>query len=178
MNGILPSGKSLKTSFASDGDTTSAGFSMIIQCTDDECSENASYCGSGTCSMTLHGRRCNCEEGFENLNHDPQLPCNLNECKLGNPCEFGTCSNSEESFTCDCPEGYLQGKDDQQCRQCKSGFEPGNQFEPCQDINECDVMNIDCGRGICRNNPGSYSCVCFDGSTNFENDPSLICGQL
>ena len=79
------------------------------------------YCDNGgTCLNSITGRQCSCNEGFENQDLNPGLPC--------------------------------------------------------QDINECDVMNIDCGRGICRNNPGSYSCICFDGSTNFKNDSSLICG--
>ena len=125
--------------------------------------------------------QCTCQEGFENQDKNPGSPCqDINECdkKIRNFCGFGTCSNSEGSFTCTCPENFLQGEGNKQCRQCQSGFERGKRFEPCQDINECDVMNIDCGKGICRNNPGSYSCVCFDGSTNFKNDPSLFCGQL
>ena len=76
--------------------------------------------------MSLHGRQCDCEERFENLDQNPQLPCVLDECKNSNPCGFGTCFNTEKSFTCSCPEGFLQGEGDQQCRQCQTGFEPGN----------------------------------------------------
>ena len=46
----------------------------------------------------------------------------------------------------------------------------------CRDINECN--DYDCGKGECRNTLGSYSCVCFDGFSNFKNDSSLLCGQL
>ena len=46
----------------------------------------------------------------------------------------------------------------------------------CQDINECN--DYDCGQGECKNNPGSYSCDCFNGFVNFMNDQSQICGKL
>lgn len=46
---------------------------------------------------------------------------------------------------------------------------------PCQDLNECSFY--DCGQGDCINHIGSYTCNCFDGFTNLNNDSSLICGN-
>ena len=42
-------------------------------------------------------------------------------------------------------------------------------------MNECD--SFDCGDGTCQNKIGSHSCNCFDGFTNYFNDPSQICGN-
>ena len=63
---------------------------------------------------------------------------------------------------------------------CQEGFENQDQNPglPCQDINECDVMDIDCGDGICQNNIGCHSCICNQGSINAFNDESAICGQF
>jgi len=50
--------------------------------------------------------------------------------------------------------------------------------ETCEDIDECEIGDYDCGQGECKNNPGSYSCDCFDGFINFMNDQSQICGNF
>jgi len=108
------------------------GFKMIIHCIEDECSENVSYCGNGNCLNTINGRKCNCNEGFENQDQNPGLPCqDINECVLGY-CGLGSCSNSEGSFNCTCPDGFSEGQGNNQCQTCESGFIPG----------ELDVVNL------------------------------------
>jgi len=107
------------------------------------------------------------------INGNSETCEDLNECEIGY-CGYGTCSNSEGSFSCTCPDNFDQGDGNNQCKECKNGFELD--AERCRDINECDVM--DCGQGECKNNPGSYSCNCFEGAYNLYNDSSLLCGNF
>ena len=120
---------------------------------------------------------CICNNGYNNVNNNTLNVClDINECEQ-DFCGFGNCSNTDGSFTCMCPPQFLPGEEKQQCQECVFGFEFGNQSESCQDIDECSQININCGDGICENNIGSYSCVCFDGYFNFETDSSSICGN-
>ena len=143
----------------------------------DQCSSCSKNCNNGDCVMVDGNEHCRCHSGYANLNNNPLEPCqDIDECESG-PCGYGSCSNFPGSFNCACPVGFLQGEGSQQCQTCEQeGFEPGNQFEPCQDIDECE--NFNCGEGICQNNIGSHNCICNEGFVNAWNDQSAICGHL
>ena len=78
----------------------------------DKCNQNATYCGNGTCSSTIYRRRCHCEEGFDNQDRNPELPCqDINECDYYD-CREGTCVNSIGSYTCNCFDGFTNLNND------------------------------------------------------------------
>ncbi|XP_076896822.1 wall-associated receptor kinase 2-like [Bidens hawaiensis] len=53
--------------------------------------------------------------------------------------------------------------------ECKQGYEGNPYLYPgCQDINECDVVNL-C-YGVCKNNSGNYTCNCEEG---YSGDPMV-----
>ncbi|XP_029776920.1 hemicentin-2, partial [Suricata suricatta] len=81
-----------------------------------------------------------CPAGFIRQNG---ICTDLDECRVRNFCQHA-CLNTEGSYRCLCPEGY---------RLLPSG-------KNCQDINECEENDIECGPGqMCFNTRGSYQCV-------------------
>ena len=111
----------------------------------------------------------------KDINGNNETCEDIDECRLGY-CGYGNCSNNPGSYNCTCPDGFLQGKSNKQCQTCeREGFEPNNQFEPCQDIDEC--ANFDCGEGTCQNDIGSHTCLCNEGFFNVINDTSAVCGK-
>ncbi|XP_039085354.1 hemicentin-2 [Hyaena hyaena] len=81
-----------------------------------------------------------CPAGFIRQNG---VCTDLDECRVRNSCQHA-CLNTEGSYRCLCPEGY---------RLLPSG-------RNCQDINECEENDIECGPSqMCFNTRGSYQCV-------------------
>ncbi|XP_037653920.1 hemicentin-2 [Choloepus didactylus] len=81
-----------------------------------------------------------CPPGFIRQNG---ICTDLDECRVRNLCQHA-CQNTEGSYQCLCPAGY---------RLLPSG-------KNCQDINECEEEEIECGPGqMCFNTRGSYQCV-------------------
>ena len=172
--------------------TCESGFEPGIElgtCQDiDECELDS--CGYGSCSNSIGSFNCTCPDGF--LAGEGNQQCrtcesgfepgieleacqDIDECELDS-CGYGSCSNSIGSFNCICPDGFLQGEGNEQCKTCeREGFEPRNQFEPCQDIDECEYF--DCGKGICQNNIENHSCICNEGFVNAFYDQRAICGK-
>ena len=145
----------------------------------DECSACSTEkdCGNGNCIRTGGRDECRCDVGYENQNGDRLLPCDIDECEL-DYCGFGSCVNEIGTFTCTCPEGFNPGQLQQQCQTCsEEGFGPSGQLQPCEDIDECQESSPDCGRGVCENNVGSFSCICDGGFTNYLHNPSSECGK-
>ncbi|KAM5299409.1 LOW QUALITY PROTEIN: hemicentin-2 [Ctenodactylus gundi] len=67
----------------------------------------------------------------------------LDECQVQSLCQHA-CRNTEGSYQCLCPAGY---------RLLPSG-------KNCQDINECEEGDVECGPGqMCFNTRGSFQCV-------------------
>jgi hypothetical protein len=101
-----------------------------------------------------------CERGFE---ADDDGRClDVNECKLGSPCEPGECTNELGSYRCACPSGY-----------------DGSETGACKDINECLTNNGGCGVASCANAAGTHACgdcppgfIGSEGDCNW-NDPEL-----
>ena len=61
---------------------------------------------------SIHGRQCSCNEGFENQDQNPSLPCqDINECD-GYYCGQGECINNDGSYSCDCFDGFYNFKND------------------------------------------------------------------
>ncbi|XP_012784766.2 hemicentin-2 [Ochotona princeps] len=81
-----------------------------------------------------------CPPGFIRQNG---VCTDLDECRVRSLCQHA-CRNTEGSYRCLCPAGY---------RLLPSG-------KNCQDINECEQDDIECGPGqMCFNTRGSYQCV-------------------
>nr|XP_012807460.2 hemicentin-2 [Jaculus jaculus] len=81
-----------------------------------------------------------CPPGFIRQNG---ICTDLDECRVRSLCQHA-CRNTEGSYQCLCPSGY---------RLLPSG-------KNCQDINECEEDDVECGPGqICFNTRGSYQCV-------------------
>ena len=144
-----------------------------VLCIDiDECKtvEAQTFCGlNAKCRNTIGGYECDCEEGFERTHNgdDHSMCIDINECDMNrkddtpsgmffftntekkNPCdgELDICVNTRGSFKCECPSGYLRNSE-------------GN----CEDINECDNDQNNCGaNSSCKNIPGGFVCDCLDG---------------
>ena len=80
---------------------------MTIQCSNDNCLNNETYCGNGTCSSTANSVECNCNEGFENEEEQPELPCIPKNYCRDVDCGQGYCQTQLNSFSCVCNEGYF-----------------------------------------------------------------------
>ncbi|XP_073909095.1 hemicentin-2 isoform X2 [Castor canadensis] len=81
-----------------------------------------------------------CPPGFIRQNG---VCTDFDECQVRSLCQHA-CRNTEGSYQCLCPSGY---------RLLPSG-------KNCQDINECEEDDIECGPGqMCFNTRGSFQCV-------------------
>ena len=111
-------------------------------CSDvDEC-EDSSIC-QGNCINTIGSYKCDCLEGFYNLNDT--LCSDIDECIVDNGNCTHNCTNSLGSYECSCLPGYqISG------------------FSGCEDINECSLNNGNCSHN-CTNTVGSYECFCLPG---------------
>ncbi|XP_006819471.2 cysteine-rich with EGF-like domain protein 2-B [Saccoglossus kowalevskii] len=107
-----------------------------------------------------------CKEGWEES--DDEGCQDFDECSdsEANPCETNEyCMNTVGSFKCTgcdyaCESCLGDGPD--KCIKCKNGFEMVE--GECDDIDECEVLNIECAeRMSCYNNAGSYYCDCEAG---------------
>ena len=107
----------------------------------DEC-EDSSIC-QGNCTNTIGSYKCDCLEGFYNVNDT--LCSDIDECIVDNENCNQLCTNNEGSYECSCLSGYQ-----------RMGF------FGCSDINECDQNNGGCSQ-LCTNNEGSYECSCLPG---------------
>ena len=60
------------------------------------------YCGNGQCVYELEGIRCNCDEGFQNQDQIPQLPCTEPKQEVKNICatsyRYSDCTGELLSF--------------------------------------------------------------------------------
>ena len=107
----------------------------------DEC-EDSSIC-QGNCTNTIGSYKCDCLEGFYNVNDT--LCSDIDECIVDNGNCTHNCTNSLGSYECSCLPGYQ-----------KLGF------SGCVDINECSLNNGNCSQS-CSNTLGSYECSCLPG---------------
>ncbi|KAM4548643.1 hemicentin-1 isoform 1-T1 [Odontesthes bonariensis] len=80
----------------------------------------------------------------------------INECEVRDTCQH-ECMNTPGSHRCLCPAGYslmANGK-------------------TCQDVDECQEQNIQCGANrMCFNMRGSYQCIDTPCPPNYHRDPS------
>ena len=86
-------------------------------------------------------------------------------------------TNHNECTACetDCQNGQCVIINSTEHCICNIGFENINEdsARPCDDINECDIIN--CGQGTCFNSHGSFMCHCDDGFENLNSDLSQPC---
>ena len=138
-----------------------------------ECETDKFICGEseyGTCNNLEGTFVCVCNQGFENRNGLDSDCIDKDEC-IEFDCGFNnTCINTIGSYQCD----------------CRDGFYHKNEWEPCQDIDECSSETVPpepgyCQGGICSNYPGGYDCFCpsysfevhYDGPNNVS-----FCGNI
>ena len=119
---------------------------------DFQCEENSS------CSKTVDGYACICNEGFEKSNNG-SLCTDINECLVGEfQCEENSfCNNTIGNYSCVCNDGY----------------ERNDEESSCTDINECLTGEFQCEENsFCNNTIGNYSCICNDGFERSEEEGS------
>uniref|UniRef100_A0A0N4Z4Y3 protein disulfide-isomerase n=1 Tax=Parastrongyloides trichosuri TaxID=131310 RepID=A0A0N4Z4Y3_PARTI len=114
--------------------------------------------GRGTCNGDGNRKgsgKCSCDEGY-----------------VGSQCSncashYFEKNKSDSSLECEkCFEGCAKGCTSggpKGCMACRTGYEMKE--EGCVDIDECKTEEIKCTKAnqICKNNIGSYDCVCADG---------------
>ena len=103
----------------------------------------------GTCLNTEGAFICACRDGFKNRNGLDSVCIDKDECNEFD-CGFNNiCTNTIGSYQCECGDGY----------------EHENEWEACQDIDECSIVAVPpepdyCQDGECSNYPGGYDCTC------------------
>ena len=146
------------------------------QCHDGSCPDNQK-CVSPT------SIDCECKPGYTKL---PSNVCaDIDECKNEHECDANAeCLNTAGSYECRCKAGFVgHGKsclagqcaasafcdENQECVspngvdcKCKAGFIEDDKGA-CVDTNECAVATSCPKNSVCKNNKGSYSCVCTTG---------------
>nr|XP_016925943.2 latent-transforming growth factor beta-binding protein 1 [Drosophila suzukii] len=158
-------------------------------------------CPSGF-KPSADGTKCQDIDECELVDHDPKTGRESPRyCKH-------KCENTVGSYICHCPEGYHLLEDHQSCAlngrnrppiiipmaiECPSGFKPSADGTKCQDIDECELVDIDPNTGKqiyrycyhkCENTNGSYICHCDEGyhllddhqrcALNVRNRPAII----
>ena len=113
---------------------------------------------------------CVCNQGFQNRIELDSECTDINECDDFD-CGFNnTCTNTIGSYQCECSEEYYHQ----------------NNWEPCQDIDEC-LIEVDrtepdfCLAGTCSNYPGGYECTCPENTfLMIDNGPNNVpfCGEF
>ncbi|XP_076455831.1 uncharacterized protein LOC143290354 [Babylonia areolata] len=170
-----------------------SGFSLSAtdpkQCVQDETATNpcAPLNCSYACSNETGSYQCACPSGFTVASD--QISCeDIDECKL-NQCSQ-KCDNNNGSYVCSCYSGFYLDADKVSCKDCPANQfgESCNQTCDCRgrgtcdkvrgcvcdagwsdvtcssDVNECEMdANLCPIDQICRNNPGSFACVCPEG---------------
>lgn len=157
-------------------------------CTDDnECTMDANdyedhteICGENAdCFNTKGSYYCQCKSGFRSTKGNVNFTIatgdscrDINECIEGNiDCgPHAECQNVQGNYTCVCKDGF----------RISSGEETfwDGQGLTCQDIDECTVENINCGpHATCKNNDGSYDCVCEDGFETSSGEKTFSDGK-
>ena len=128
----------------------------------DEC-EDSSIC-QGNCTNTIGSYKCDCLEGFYNVNDI--LCSDIDECIVDNGNCTHNCTNSLGSYECSCLPGFL-----------KLGF------TECSLTDECNTNNGGCHQN-CTNSIDGYVCSCFEGfkvsslnSSHCDKDPNAGTGE-
>ena len=130
----------------------------------DECRNNESNCDldSSVCKNSRPGYTCQCDAGYEVVNHDwasreIAVCTDLDECDRGTDnCDnaSSTCHNTEPGYSCQCEAGYEVVNHD--WRDLGTAV--------CTDINECMRDNkCDRHKSTCVNTQPRYDCKCKDG---------------
>ncbi|XP_043274627.1 protein crumbs isoform X2 [Venturia canescens] len=114
----------------------------------------------GRCDFLYEAPRCTCPPGFT----DDYCETNIDDCAPNAdgdvPCKNdGKCIDGINSFTCNCSGTGHTGLD------CSI------------DVDECLLETTNCGRGVCHNVPGTYSCVCDHGYCGHSCERANPCHQ-
>ncbi|KAL6258873.1 hypothetical protein P5V15_010818 [Pogonomyrmex californicus] len=153
------------TDCKNDGYCFDKANSYVCECpagyAEDDCSFNIDECVESKCQ-----NGATCVDGIANYTCTPKCTCplgytgmycetNIDDCAPdsdGNvPCKNdGKCYDGVNKFVCDCQGTGYTGDD------CSI------------DVNECQELEIDCGRGTCENLPGIYQCVCEPGFCGYN----------
>ena len=151
-------------------------------CSDiDECMQNPTRCGNGTCQDLTGSFTCNCNTGYV---------FNGTTCQVSNACLANTdnCGNAPATCTAGAGNTYTCG-----CQSGYTGSYVNGLIWTCADNNECaSVLNCASNRA-CVNTPGSFTCTTCGvntqvtgASTNescacqsgFEGDPLEGCDDI
>lgn len=148
----------------------------------DECSLGKHDCSHG-CVNIEGGFKCSCPHGYY-LGETQSMCVDVDECNGADHGCSHDCYNTMGSYLCACPEGFTLTADEKTCVSsmchefnggcshlcdpdqgcsCPPGMILGMDGKTCEDVDECSVNNGGCAFK-CVNLPGSYECVCQDGS--------------
>ncbi|KAL8611728.1 hypothetical protein ACOMHN_038981 [Nucella lapillus] len=105
--------------------------------------------------------QCLCPSGCVISGHIADVnECDLNQCSQ-------KCNNTYGSYTCSCYAGFQLDADKITCKEGvahATGSKVASRVTCSDDVNECETMAASCPASqICRNNPGSFVCVCPSG---------------
>ncbi|XP_055366983.1 adhesion G protein-coupled receptor E2-like [Betta splendens] len=120
-------------------------------------------CENGQCVNNPGSYRCACYQGYQINTTAPTVCQDIDEClnTAINCGPYANCTNTLGSFTCTCLVGFI----------ATNPTAPVAWNNLCLDIDECLQSPNPCGPGTCLNNPGSYSCACYQG---YFLNPDLI----
>ncbi|XP_073842985.1 uncharacterized protein isoform X2 [Musca autumnalis] len=123
------------------------------------CERNGDVCAPGSCQEAENefGFQCICPVGYREENY---RCVDINECEDGTHECSHQCVNTEGNYLCQCPQGYVL---------------PYVTARSCEDVNECEHQPEICGVLKCSNFPGSFTCLCEDGS---EPNAEGICPSM